>query len=195
MATEAEGFWAERAWLFMVLCRQLGVDVGPDHVYQGQRGRAVGVRNRRRTRRGSGRLSARAGPPRPVIAWICAALIDGKAYLFDARVGLPVPGPDGEGVATLDQALADPAILERMNLPGQSPYGTSRASLLASPSKIGILIDSSQGFFHPKMKMLQRELAGKNRTILYRDPAEQRDHFAKVLGDRLGEVKLWSMPL
>ena len=112
--------------------------------------------------------------------------IDDKAYLFDARLGLPIPGPDGKGVATLDQALADPAILERMDLPGQSPYGTSRASLLASPTKIGILIDSSQGYFSPKMKLLQRELAGKNRTVLYRDPAEQRDHFAQVLGDRTG---------
>src|SRR5438132_176317 len=28
MATETEGFWAERGWVFMVLCRQLGVDVG-----------------------------------------------------------------------------------------------------------------------------------------------------------------------
>ena len=79
--------------------------------------------------------------------------------------------------------MADPAILERMNLPGQSPYGTSRASLLSSPTKIGILIDSSQGLFSPKMGLLQRELPGKNRTVLYRDPAEQRDQFAQVLGD------------
>ncbi len=28
MATEAEGFWAERAWLFIALCRQLGIDAG-----------------------------------------------------------------------------------------------------------------------------------------------------------------------
>ena len=28
MATESEGYWAERSWLFMALCRQLGVDVG-----------------------------------------------------------------------------------------------------------------------------------------------------------------------
>ena len=130
-----------------------------------------------------------------MIGWICAVLIEGKAYLFDARVGLPVPGPGGVGVATLDQALSDPSRLEAMNLPGESPYGTSRATLMASPSKLGILIDSSRGYFDPKMKMLQRELPGKNRTILYRDPAEQRDHFAQVLGDRLGEVKFWQMPL
>ena len=136
-----------------------------------------------------------ARQPKPAIVWLCAALVGGQAYLFDARIGLPIPGPDGQGVATLNQALADPAILERMNLPGQSPYGTSRASLLASPSRIGILMDSSQGFLSPRMKLLQRDLAGKNRTILYRDPAEQRDHFAQVLGDRCGEVKLWSIPL
>ena len=28
MATEADGVWAERAWLFIALCRQLGIDVG-----------------------------------------------------------------------------------------------------------------------------------------------------------------------
>ena len=28
MATEAGGVWAERSWLFMSLCRQLGIDVG-----------------------------------------------------------------------------------------------------------------------------------------------------------------------
>ena len=129
------------------------------------------------------------------IIWICAALIDDKAYLFDARLGLPIPGPGGEGVATLAQAMADPAILDRMNLPGLAPYGTSRASLLGSPSKIGVLIDSSQGYLSPKMKLLQAELAGSHRTILYRNAAEQNEHFARVLGTHAGLVSLWNMPL
>ena len=194
MATESEGFWAERGWLFMALCRQLGIDTGLITYTKGNIARAASAQAAGDGQ--DGQRPARAGrPPKPPIAWICAALIDDKAYLFDARVGLPIPGPGGEGVATLDQALADPAVLERMNLPGQSPYGTSRASLLASPTKIGILIDSSQGYFSPRMKLLQRELAGKNRTILYRDPAEQRDHFAQVLGDHLGAVWLWELPL
>jgi hypothetical protein len=194
MATEAEGYWAERTWLFMALCRQLGIDTGlvtyaksNTLVYQVPRyGSHVEVE--------ATLLGARR-PPRSPVVWICAALIDDKAYLFDARIGLEIPGPRGSGVATLDEAIADPEVLEHMNLPGRLPYGTSRASLLGSPTKIGILIDSSSGFFSPKMKLLQRELAGKNRTILYRDPAEQRDHFVRVLGDRLGEVKLWGLPL
>ncbi len=187
MATEAEGLWAERAWLFMALCRQIDIDTGlitytksdTLELHVPPYDSPDGITRRRRA---------------PIV-WICTALIDDKPYLFDTRLGIEVPGPSGEGVATLDQALADPAILERMNLPGLSPYGTSRASLLASPTKIGILIDSSPGYFSPKMKLLQSELSGKHRTILYRDPAEQRDHFARVLGARAGLISLWPIPL
>ena len=194
MATEAEGSWAERSWLFMVLCRQLDIDTG---LITYTRSDTLDLRLPKYPSRfelEASLLGMRKLPKMPVI-WICTALIDGKAYLFDARVGLEVPGPDGAGVATLEDALADPAILERMNLPGLVPYATSRASLLGSPTKIGILIDSSQGYFSPKMKLLQTELSGKNRTILYRDPAEQRDHFLQVLGDRAGAVVLWPLPL
>ena len=187
MATEAEGVWAERAWLFMALCRQIDIDTG---LITYTKSDTLELR--------VPRYDSTDGPTRgrkvPIV-WVCAALIDDKPYLFDARLGHEVPGPNGQGVATLDQAMADPAILERMNLPGLLPYGTSRASLLGSPSKIGILIDSSPGYFSPKMKLLQSELSGKHRTILYRDPASQRDHFARVLGDHAGRVSLWTIPL
>jgi tetratricopeptide (TPR) repeat protein len=194
MATEAEGYWAERTWLFMALCRQLGIDTGLI-TYSKSNTLVYQVPRYGSNVEAEATLMGLRRPPRPPIVWICAALIDDKAYLFDARIGLEIAGPGGSGVATLDQALADPEILERVNLPGRLPYGTSRASLLGSATKIGILIDSSSGFFSPKMRLLQGELTGKNRTILYRDPAEQRNHFVHVLGDRLGEVKLWALPL
>jgi len=194
MATEAEGYWAERTWLFMALCRQLGIDTGLI-TYSKSNTLVYQVPRYGSNVEAEATLLGLRRPPRPPVVWICAALIDDKAYLFDARIGLEIPGHGGSGVATLEQALTDPEILERMNLPGRLPYGTSRASLLASPTKIGILIDSSSGFFSPKMKLLQGELAGQNRSILYRNPAEQRDHFGEVLGDRLGYVKLWALPL
>ena len=194
MATEAEGFWAERAWLFMAMCRQLGIDTGLITYTKGNVVEPFGPGLGTNVQPDPAAPGLRKSPKQSVI-WICAALIDDQAYLFDARLGLEVPGPGGQGVATLAQALADPAILERMNLPGQAPYGTSRASLLASPTRIGILLDSGPGYFSPKMKLLQRELAGKDRAILYRDPAEQRDHFVQVLGPRCGSVSLWALPL
>ncbi|WP_337175949.1 hypothetical protein [Paludisphaera sp.] len=190
MGSESQGAWAERSWTFMALCRQLGVDVG---LLTFTRGNAVEPLIPK-----TGDPLSPFGPARESQSpqtWICAALVDGEAYLFDARAGLPVPGPGGEGVATLRQALGDPAILEAMNVPGLSPYDVSRATLLASTTKIGVLIDSSQGYFTPKMRLLQGELAGKNRTVLYHDPAAQEASFAEVLGDRLGYVMFWTVPL
>lgn len=169
MATESEGVWSERGWLFLSLCRQLGLDGG-----------LVTYTPR--------------GLKEPIV-WCTAILIDKKPYLFDTRVGLPIPDARGDGVATLDQAMADPTILDRMDLPGQSPYGTTRAALLGSSSRIGILIDSGLRYFSPRMKLLQQNLAGKNLTVLFRDPAEQRDRFAEALGDRLGGVALWQLPI
>lgn len=193
MATEAGGLWAERSWLFMSLCRQLGIDVG---ILTYSKGNVVEPLVKTYGTEGAvSSLPSLVKTTKPTIPWICGALIHDQVYLFDARVGLPVPGPHGQGVATLEQVLSDPSLLERMDLPGQEPYETSQASLLASLSKIGVLLDSSPEYFSPKMRLLQRELAGKDRTILFRDPAEQRDHFARALGDRLGEVKLWQVPL
>jgi len=194
MATEAEGYWSERAWLFMALCRQLGIDTGLITYSKSNSLEPLVSNQGMNFELEAALFGLRRGPKQPII-WICTALIDDKAYLFDARLGLEIPGPDGTGVATLEQALADPAILERMNLPGLSPYGTSRASLLGSRTKIGILIDSSTGYFSPKMRLLERELVGKDRSILYRDPVEQRDHFAQVLGEWNGGVSLWGLPL
>jgi hypothetical protein len=197
MGTETDGYWAERSWLFMVLCRQLGIDTGLVTYSKSNTLErlipSVGT-NMELDATLMNLLNLRRAPKSPII-WVCAALVDNKAYLFDARLGLEIPGPDGAGVATLEDALTDPAVLERMNSPGLAPYGTSRSSLLASPSKIGILIDSSLGYFAPKMKMLQRELAGENRAILYRNPADERDHFVAVLGDRIGSVSLWALPM
>jgi hypothetical protein len=169
MATEEGGTWSERGWMFLAFCRQLGIDGGMvTYTPPGQK--------------------------KPIV-WLCAILIDKKAYLFDPRLGLAIPGLRGEGVATLDDALGDPIVLDRLALPGQHPYNTTRASLAASPSKIGILLDSSIGYISPRMQLLQRDLAGKNRTVLYRDPADQRDKFAEALGSRLGRVDLWELPL
>lgn len=187
MASESEGTgWAERAWVFMSLCRQIGIDVG---LITFSRGNTVDALVPQQSQ------VAPRRPQRPSIIWICGALIGDQIYLFDPRVGLEIPGPGGLGVATLAQALEDRTILERMNIPGLVPYTASRAALLASSSRIGILIDSSPGYFSPKMRMLQRELAGKYRSVLFNDPAVERDNFVRALGPRAGTVSLWELPL
>ena len=179
MATES-GYWSERGWLFMSLCRQIGVDVG-----------ILTFSPRRPT------MGATAGdtPAAPVVSWVTAAIIDDKPYLFDPRIGLEIPDLDGSGVATLTDVIVYPEILDRLDLPGESTLGTSAADLAGSPTKIGVVVDSSIGYMSPRMRLLQGQLRGEHRTILFRDPAEQSRHFAKALGSRFGGITLWNLPI
>lgn len=164
-AVEHEG-WAERSWVFMTLCRQLGIDAG---------------------------LLAYAPPGRERrTPWVVAALVGGKPYLFDARIGLPIPGPGGKGVATLEQAATDPSILARLDLP-ESPYGTRAADL--APGRVAVWVDSTFDYFEPRMRLVQRDLAGDLKMVLFRDPGAQADAFREALGRYASEVRLWSLPM
>ncbi|RUL86868.1 tetratricopeptide repeat protein [Tautonia sociabilis] len=158
--------WAERSWVFLALCRQIGVDaamIGYD-------------------------VEGRETP----YYWLCAALVDGTPYLFDTRIGLEIPSPDGQGVATLEQAANDPSLLDGLDLASPPiPYETEAADL----GTIRVFLDSSRGYFAPKMRLLQNDLAGANRMVLHRDPTEQRDAWTAALGDRLASVELWELPL
>ena len=182
MAVESGGGrWSERGWVFMALCRQIGVDVGI-LTYS--------------PRRSSG-LGAIAEPEaRPPLAWVCAAAIGKDLYLFDAAMGIAIPGPDGTGVASLAQAIADPAVLGRLSLPEEHfTYATSPADLTNSPTKIGILVDSSAGYMAPRMRLLQGQLRGEYKTVLFRDPAEQAVRFREALGPLFGGTALWELPI
>ncbi len=187
MGTEDGVGWAERGWLFMSLCRQLGLDCAlitytpTDESTENDKAPAKEKEKEK-------------AKPQP-IPWICAVLIEGKPYLFDARIGMAIPGPDGTGVATLEEAMTDDRVLARLQLPGQSDYHTTRKVLVDSPTKIGVLIDSSPGYLSPRMQVLQRELSGRDRTILFRDPVEQSQKFADALGSRYGGTKFWDMPI
>ncbi len=172
------GRWSERGWLFMALCRQIGIDVGL-LTY---------------TPRASIMATSKTAN-RPQISWICAAVVDQKAYLFEQRIGIEIPGPDGTGVATLEEAITNPEVLGRLDIPGLSTYGTTAAELAASPTRIGVLIDSSMGYFAPRMRLLQGQLRGEHRTVLFRDPLEQGSNFKAALGARLGLVQLWDVPV
>ncbi len=177
MATE-NGSWSERGWLFMSLCRQIGVDAG-----------ILTFSPRRQMTM----TAANAAPP--LVSWVMAAIVDDKPYLFDQRIGLEIPSVDGSSVATLNDVVTYPEILERLDLPGQSNLGVSAADIAGSPTKIGVLLDSSIGYLSPRMRLLQGQLRGEYRTTLFRDPAEQARHFAKALGPRYGGSFLWSLPI
>jgi hypothetical protein len=179
MAVE-EGAWAERSWVFMSLCRQLGIDCG-----------IVLYEVRSRTLTG---LAATEPPAdRRAVVWACAALVDGRPYLFDARIGRPIPKADGSGVATVDDAASDPRILAGLDLPGEFAYVATQSDIAGG--KLTVWTDWSPAYFCARMRNLQENLGGRNRMVVYRDPAAVEAAFAQALGGRFAGIARWDLPL
>jgi hypothetical protein len=88
------GSAAQRAWIFLELLRQAGLD-----------GVMLATGD------------PASGPTRP---WLPALISGGEAYLFEPTYGMPVPGPGGAGVATVRQAAADPTVLAALSLPDRA---------------------------------------------------------------------------
>ncbi|MDX2037336.1 MAG: tetratricopeptide repeat protein [Isosphaeraceae bacterium] len=180
MGTELGGYWTERGWVFMSLCRQIGIDVG---IVAFSKPRASLL------------MTKKSEESEAPVFWIQAALVDKKLYLFDARLGIAIPTADGKSIATLDDVLADASILDRLDLPGQAAYDVKTRDLRLSPTKIGILIDAASGYLTPRSRLLQARLTGQDRTILFRDPAEQGAKFVEALGPNAGQISCWTLPL
>jgi hypothetical protein len=162
MATEASPSWAERTWVFMSLARQIRIDVGI----------LVSSRNPEE--------------------WLSVAVVDGKPYLFDCRIGMEVRTTDGKSVATLEEAITDPGILQAMQVPGGGIYGPTTADL--ATGDLTVLADMSTAYLSPRMRLLEQRLAGKNRMILFRDVAELEKSFLGALKPRVKEVRIWDLP-
>ncbi|MBI3838443.1 MAG: tetratricopeptide repeat protein [Planctomycetia bacterium] len=152
----------DRAWIFMLLARQQGLDVV-----------LLGVADE------SGKTA------RP---WLPALLIGGELHLFDCRLGLPIPGPEGRGVATLAQAVADPRMLRRLDLDNQHSYPLEPEDL----KHVVAYIEGSPSNLSRRMALVESRLAGKRRIALTSPGSALVDRLKNV--PHLAEVKLWPLP-
>jgi hypothetical protein len=157
-----QGTAEERAWLLVLLGRQQGLDLAVV------------------------RPAAGKGAAAPLLV---AVSHGGKLHLFDPALGLPVPGPNGQGVATLDQLAADDALLRQLDLDAEHPY-LLKADQLA---KATVLVEGSPSYVSRRMKLVEAKLAGAQRLVLTADPSAQAARIKKDAG--VGEVGLWTYPL
>jgi len=170
----------ERAWLFILLARQEGLD-------------AV--------------LLAIADPAentpiargiRPLQPWCAAVFIDNNAYLFDPLLGMPIPGKDGirhdaQGrlelqPATLAEVIADESLLKRLDLDSEKTYTVKQADL----ENLVALVEASPTYLSYRMKLIQSRLAGKQKMVLTTSATEQAQRWKSVPG--VGKSRLWLMP-
>jgi hypothetical protein len=163
----------ERAWVFVLLARQEGLDavvlgIAPTEASQS---------------------------PKP---WCVAVRVDGKAYLFDPLWGLPIPGPNGvrkgEGgrleitPAALDELAADESLLKRMNTDADHPYPVAQTDL----KNVVALVEGSPTALSRRMKVVESRLQGKQKMVLTASATEQADRWKGTPG--VSGAKLWLLP-
>jgi tetratricopeptide (TPR) repeat protein len=150
----------ERARIFILLCRQMGIDAV-----------MLGIKEKD------------APLPR---AWTPAILVAGQLYLFEPGLGLPIPGPGGKGIATLDQLVADPKLLRQLDVEGLPPYPVAENDL----SSIVALVDAEPAALSRRMQLLQAALPAGSRYAL---AIQARPLAVKLQPSKL-DVSLWRVP-
>ncbi|MEX2092010.1 MAG: hypothetical protein WD971_05000, partial [Pirellulales bacterium] len=110
-----------------------------------------------------------------------------KLYLLDTRLGLPIPGKDGRGVATLAELQTDPALLRQLDL-DHSPYPVTAddlqhvtAEIVADP------FDLSR-----RAAAIESKLSGDDRLALTVSPTALAEKLKAVPG--IVGVALWDFP-
>lgn len=150
-----------RAWVFILLARQQGLDV----VLLG--------------------LADDDGSVRP---WLPALVQGNDLYLFDSRLGLPIPGPGDNSVATLAQVADDDQLLRRLDLDAEHPYPVRAEDL----KHVVAFVEGSPASLSRRMALVESRLAGKHSMKLTSPGSELADRVAKL--PHVAEVRLWPVP-
>ncbi|MBN1912320.1 MAG: hypothetical protein JW818_21550 [Pirellulales bacterium] len=169
------GTAVERAWVFLLLAAQQRID-------------AVVL----------GLPPEKDSEGKGLESWAIGVLADGKVYVFDPALGLPIPGPEGPQSdkngrlvirpATLDQLQADPALLGRLALDSEHPYPVAPQRL----KDVVALIAASPSSLSARMALVESKLAGKDKVLLTAHPSRLAERLKDVPG--LKESRLWRHP-
>jgi hypothetical protein len=156
------GSAVDRAWVFILLVRQVGLDAAM-LAFTGENGRQI--------------------------PWLSAVWIEGRWYLFDTRLGLPIPGPNGEGVATLDQLQADDTLLRQLDLEDDDGAYPVTASQL---NEVTAWLEASPSSLSRRMQLVESKLPGNQKLVLSVRPS----HLIEEISAAKSPVKvsLWPMP-
>ncbi len=165
----------DRAWVFAELLRQLRID-------------SVIVRPRPASSDGN------ASTPSP---WLVGVLLDESdkpVLLFDARLGFAVPASDDPGgplverPATLNEAVSDPAALQRLAVDESHPYRLTAEALKSVA--VEAIVDSD--YCRPRQETVQNAMTAGASLVIY-DPLDDAEGASGLIAriGRFGDGK-WS---
>jgi tetratricopeptide (TPR) repeat protein len=124
--------------------------------------------------------------PRP---WCTGAIIGDQLYLFDTRLGIPIPLPKRQGIATLEDVVSDPSILDGLDIDETSRYPVKAAEL----KTVNATICAAGEQLSRRMSMLEAAAPAKTELIVAVNPnaIASRLKGIKHLGAYAG---LWRVP-
>lgn len=154
----------ERSRAFLLLARQAGID-----------GAMLAIAD-----------PQSAGNSQP---WCVALLIEDELYLFDAELGLPIPGPGGEGIVTLKQLTDDPQLLRALDVKDGPSYRIKADDL----KRIVALIDAEPRALTRRMELLEQGMPGSRRIALSIRPSNLQKKLRAQ--KQIGQISLWRVPL
>jgi tetratricopeptide (TPR) repeat protein len=157
------GSAADRAWIFSLLARQQGLDV-------------VLLA-----------LPGKSATDEPKL-WLPALLEKGELYLFDTRLGLPIAGPAGQPVATLNQVIADDNLLRAMDADDEHLYPVKSEDL----HDLVVFVEGSPLYLSHRMQLAEEKLGGNESLILSAHPQQVADQLSGKPG--IAAVRLWPLP-
>ncbi len=163
---------ATRAWIFIELCRQQGLDAV-----------MLGYRDPKDP---DSKLYTRYQD------WVPAVVLTrGQAapelYLFDHLLGIPIPGPSGQGVATLTQAAASPDVL------GQLDTARNYRVRASELQDVVAMVDVSPHLVVRRMQVLEDELRTVDRLVLTVELGKLAARLLKIKG--ITRVDAWPWPI
>ncbi|HUY88210.1 MAG TPA: hypothetical protein VMV10_05725 [Pirellulales bacterium] len=148
----------DRAWLFMLLARQQALDVV---------------------------LLEPAGAKRQALLGL---LVKNQLYLFDAELGLPLPGATDAEVATLAQIAADDGLLRKLDLDAEHAYPLHASDL----AKVTALVEASPIYLQRRSALIEARLTGEEKLALSLDASGLAKRLAAC--EHVGEARLWPLP-
>jgi hypothetical protein len=213
------GTASDRAWLFILLLRQLDIDAAllaideedereetavdtgtpakhdskPSASGSSAPGKAGPTKAGKTPNKSSGERHT-TGRLRP---WCVGVLIDGQVYLFDTVSGMPIPAPNGVKLDEAGQLAIRPATLAQVRaddkLLRQMDYDESRMYGVKSSDlkRVTALLEASPAYLARSMKAIQSQLSGERKMVLSASPSAQAEHWKAA---RVDDCRFWLLP-
>lgn len=170
------GCGLERAYVFLALLQQLGVDgclIGPSNAG---------------SQPPSPEFTENPGQPPRGPFWGVGVRVGAHVLVFDPFRGEPVPGPGGKSVATLAQITANPQLLKPWRDDKTHSWDVPVDVVKASIPFLTVSLSEAA----PRMARLEQELKNEVGVKLYVDPKSLRDRFEAAA--TVPAAKVWAAP-